>query len=84
MPNQRSEDATERKLGNAFSKIPAEIKNHLLPPIQEDRGRLEEQRIVQEVTDWKNRHEVCMPSQNSEDPTERKLYKDFKKAARRN
>ena len=38
-----------------------------------------QQRIVNEVTEWKNGHEGCMPSQYSEDPTERKVYTAFKK-----
>ena len=38
-----------------------------------------QQRIVNEVTEWKNGHEGCMPRQKSEDPAERALAKAFSK-----
>ena len=38
-----------------------------------------QQRIVSEVTEWKNSHEGRMPRQKSDEPTEKKLAKRFSK-----
>ena len=38
-----------------------------------------QQRVVKEVIQWKKDHEGCMPSQYSDDATEKKLYRAFQK-----